>query len=33
LPRTASELPLVAMIGTLSLLSAASLQFWRTGRR
>ena len=30
LPRTASELPLVAMIGTLSLLSAASLRFWRT---
>ena len=33
LPRTASQLPLVAMVGTLSLLSAASLQFWRTGRR
>lgn len=33
LPRTASQLPLVAMVGTLSLLSAASLRFWRTGRR
>jgi hypothetical protein len=33
LPRTASKLPLVAMVGTLNLLSAASLQFWRTGRR
>jgi len=33
LPRTASQFPLVAMIGTLSLLSAASLRFWRTGRR
>jgi len=33
LPRTASQLPLVAMVGALSLLSAASLQFWRTGRR
>ena len=30
LPRTASQLPLVAMVGTLSLLSAASLRFWRT---
>jgi hypothetical protein len=29
LPRTASQLPLVAMVGTLSLLSAASLRFWR----
>ena len=33
LPGTASELPLVTMIGTLSLLSGASLQFWRTPRR
>jgi hypothetical protein len=33
LPRTASELPLVAMIGTLALLSAVSLQYWRTRRR
>ena len=33
LPRTASELPLVAMIGTLSLFGAGSLHFWRTGRR
>ena len=30
LPRTASQLPLVAVVGTLSLLSAASLRFWRT---
>src|SRR5438045_1342258 len=30
LPRTASQLPLVAMVGTLSLFSAASLRFWRT---
>jgi hypothetical protein len=33
LPRTASELPLIAVVGTLSLVSAASLRFWRTGRR
>jgi hypothetical protein len=33
LPRTASQLPLVAMVGTITLLSAASLQYWRTGRR
>ena len=33
LPRTASQLPLVAMIGTVALLSAASLQFWRIRRR
>ena len=32
LPRTASQLPLVAMIGTVALLSAASLQFWRIRR-
>lgn len=30
LPRTASQLPLVAMVGAISLLSAASLRFWRT---
>lgn len=29
LPRTASQLPLLAMVCTLSLLSAASLGFWR----
>jgi hypothetical protein len=33
LPRTASQLPLVAMVGTVALLSAASLQYWRTRRR
>ena len=33
LPRTASRLPLVAMVGTVSLLTAASLRFWRTRRR
>ena len=33
LPRTASQLPLVAIVGTITLLSAASLQYWRTGRR
>jgi hypothetical protein len=33
LPRTASQLPLVAMVGTIALLSAASLQYWRTRRR
>jgi hypothetical protein len=33
LPRTASQLPLVAMVGTVTLLSAASLQFWRLRRR
>ena len=33
LPRTASHLPLVALVGTVSLLSAASLRFWRTRRR
>ena len=33
LPRTASQLPLVAMIGTVALVSAASLQYWRTRRR
>ena len=33
LPRTASQLPLVAIVGTITLLSAASLQYWRTRRR
>jgi hypothetical protein len=33
LPRTASQLPLVAMVGTIALMSAASLQYWRTRRR
>ena len=33
LPRTATQLPLVAMVGTVALLSAASLQYWRTRRR
>ena len=33
LPRTASQLPLVAMLGTVTLLSAASLHTWRTRRR
>ena len=33
LPRTASQLPLVAMVGTVALLSAVSLQYWRTRRR
>ena len=33
LPRTASQLPLVAMVGTVALLSAASLQYWRPRRR
>ena len=33
LPRTASHLPLVAMVGTIALLSAASLRVWRTPRR
>jgi hypothetical protein len=33
LPRTSSPLPLVAMVGTLSLVSAALLQFWRPGRQ
>ena len=30
LPRTATQLPLVAMVGTLALLSAATLWYWRT---
>jgi hypothetical protein len=30
LPRTATQLPLVAMVGTLALLSAATLRYWRT---
>lgn len=33
LPRTASPLPMVAMIGTLALLGAASMEYWRTRRR
>lgn len=33
LPRTGSQLPLVAMVGTVTLLSAASLRFWRTRQR
>jgi hypothetical protein len=33
LPRTASQLPLVAMVGTIALLSAASLQYRRARRR
>lgn len=33
LPRTASQLPLVAMVGAVTLLSAASLRYWRTRRR
>jgi hypothetical protein len=32
LPRTASQVPLVAMLGTITLLSAASLRHWRTRR-
>jgi cobalamin biosynthesis Mg chelatase CobN len=33
LPRTATPLPLVAMVGTLALLSAATLWYWRTRLR
>ena len=33
LPRTASHAPLVAMIGTLALTTAATLRYWRTRRR
>ncbi|HUR32517.1 MAG TPA: hypothetical protein VM032_01895 [Vicinamibacterales bacterium] len=33
LPRTAGELPLVAMVGTLALVSAASVRYWRTRSR
>jgi hypothetical protein len=33
LPRTASELPQIAMVGTIALLSAASLRYWRIRRR
>jgi hypothetical protein len=33
LPRTAGQLPLVAMVGTVTLLSAASLRYWRIRRR
>ena len=30
LPKTASSLPLVALIGTVTLLAAASMRYWRT---
>lgn len=33
LPRTATQLPLVAMVGTVALLSAATLWYWRTRLR
>jgi hypothetical protein len=33
LPRTASPVPLTAMIGTLALMSAASLRYWSTRKR
>jgi hypothetical protein len=33
LPRTATRLPLVAMVGTVALLSAATLRFWRPRAR
>src|SRR5688572_32357142 len=33
LPRTSTQLPLVAMVGTLALLSAATLWYWRTRTR
>jgi hypothetical protein len=33
LPQTASQLPLIAMVGTVALLSAASLRYWRIRRR
>ena len=33
LPRTASQLPLIAMVGTVTLLSAASLRYWQMRRR
>ena len=33
LPRTATHVPLVAMVGTLALLSAAMLSYWRTRTR
>jgi len=33
LPRTATELPLVAMLGTFGLCSAATLRYWRTRAR
>jgi hypothetical protein len=33
LPRTATRLPLVGMIGTLALLTAASARYWRTRAR
>ncbi len=33
LPRTATQLPLVAMVGTLALISAATSRYWRTRAR
>jgi hypothetical protein len=33
LPRTAGHLPLMTIVGTMTLLSAASLNYWRTRRR
>ena len=33
LPRTASSLPLAAIVGTCALLGAASVRYWRTRRR
>jgi hypothetical protein len=33
LPRTASQAPLVAMVGTVALTTAATLRYWRTRRR
>lgn len=33
LPQTASQLPLVAMVGTVTFLTAASLRYWRTRQR
>jgi hypothetical protein len=33
LPRTATRLPLVALLGTLALLGAAALRYWRTRAR
>jgi hypothetical protein len=32
LPQTASALPLVALLGTLSLMGAAAIRYWRHGR-
>jgi hypothetical protein len=33
LPRTASQLPLLAMAGAVSLVSGVSLRYWRTRQR